>query len=189
MRCDIDAKELHDLLVELEHLRVRERQLLEANTRLREEGRARDIRANVLQFHRAMDLPVADEPQVPPGHRVRLRLRMIVEELFEVVGSSIAKKHNDQLIHIEMWLQNLIDNAELDVDLPSLIDGLCDLDYFVEGTRLEFGVDGGPVLAEVQRANLLKAGGPKRADGKQMKPEGWRPPDIARVLREQGWRP
>lgn len=29
----------------------------------------------------------------------------------------------------------------------------------------------------------------KRADGKILKPEGWQPPDIERVLIEQGWKP
>ena len=29
-----------------------------------------------------------------------------------------------------------------------------------------------------------KAGGPKRADGKQLKPEGWQPADLGRVLKQ-----
>jgi predicted HAD superfamily Cof-like phosphohydrolase len=32
---------------------------------------------------------------------------------------------------------------------------------------------------------MAKAGGPKRADGKQLKPEGWTPPDLAPILAEQ----
>lgn len=35
---------------------------------------------------------------------------------------------------------------------------------------------------------MAKLGGPRRADGKVMKPIGWRPPDIEGVLNRQGWR-
>jgi len=40
---------------------------------------------------------------------------------------------------------------------------------------------------EVHRANMDKAGGPKRADGKVLKPEGWKPPDIHGILEQWGW--
>lgn len=49
------------------------------------------------------------------------------------------------------------------------------------------GIDLGPVFEEVHRANMAKVGGPTRADGKILKPEGWTPPDVAGVLRRQGW--
>jgi predicted HAD superfamily Cof-like phosphohydrolase len=44
------------------------------------------------------------------------------------------------------------------------------------------GVDLQPFFEEVHRANMTKAGGPKREDGKQLKPVNWRPPDMAAVL-------
>ena len=74
------------------------------------------------------------------------------------------------------------------VDLPALVDGLADLDYVVEGTRIEFGVNGTPVADEVHAANMRKADGPVDEHGKKRKPPGWVGPDIERVLREQGWR-
>ena len=63
-----------------------------------------------------------------------------------------------------------------------------DLDYVVEGTRLEFEIDGGPIAVEVHRSNMAKVGGPVREDGKRLKPPGWTPPDIAGELRKQGWK-
>jgi predicted HAD superfamily Cof-like phosphohydrolase len=63
---------------------------------------------------------------------------------------------------------------------------MADLDYVVEGTRLEFGIDGEPIAAEVHRANMAKTEGPVAPDGKRLKPPGWTPPDIAGVLRKQG---
>lgn len=44
-----------------------------------------------------------------------------------------------------------------------------------------------PLWQDVHRANMAKTTGPVRADGKRLKPEGWQPPDIAGVLRVQGW--
>jgi predicted HAD superfamily Cof-like phosphohydrolase len=38
-------------------------------------------------------------------------------------------------------------------------------------------VDLAPHFEEVHRANMTKLAGPKREDGKQLKPEGWQPPD------------
>ena len=80
-----------------------------------------------------------------------------------------------------------IHNAEIKVRLPEFIDATHDLDYVVEGTRLECGVDGAPIAAEVHRANMAKAHGPMREDGKRLKPEGWTPPDIEGELVKQGW--
>lgn len=49
------------------------------------------------------------------------------------------------------------------------------------------GLDIKPLFEEVHRTNMLKVGGPTRADGKILKPEGWQPPRIRELLIEQGW--
>jgi predicted HAD superfamily Cof-like phosphohydrolase len=41
-----------------------------------------------------------------------------------------------------------------------------------------FGVDLRPFFREVHRTNMHKLTGPKREDGKQLKPPGWKPPRI-----------
>jgi predicted HAD superfamily Cof-like phosphohydrolase len=184
MMVEVDADELETMRSELKRLWAREDELLERNTQLVELARSHSIRARVAQFHHAMDLPVRGHPQVPPDDRVRLRLRVITEEVFEMLE---ACEIGFNLEVLKRSVSALIDNAPLRVNLVEFVDALCDLDYFVEGTRLEFGVDGAGVLEEVHRANMAKLGGPKRADGKQMKPPGWQPPDIERVLRDQGW--
>jgi predicted HAD superfamily Cof-like phosphohydrolase len=66
---------------------------------------------------------------------------------------------------------------------------MADLDYVVEGTRQELGIDGPAVHAIVHAANMAKQAGPVDASGKKRKPEGWKPPDIAGELRRQGWKP
>jgi predicted HAD superfamily Cof-like phosphohydrolase len=67
-------------------------------------------------------------------------------------------------------------------DLVGVLDGLCDLICVTYGTAGECGVDLEPFWDEVHRTNLLKANGPVREDGKQLKPPGWKGPDLASIL-------
>ena len=46
------------------------------------------------------------------------------------------------------------------------------------------GIDLRPFFREVHRTNMLKLTGPKREDGKQLKPPGWEPPRIQAMLEE-----
>lgn len=59
------------------------------------------------------------------------------------------------------------------------------------GTALVHGIDLDAVIAEIHRANMTKLGPDGRpllrADGKVLKGEHYRAPDVAGVLREQGW--
>lgn len=71
--------------------------------------------------------------------------------------------------------------------LPEAIDGLCDLIYVALGTAVTFGVDLEEHWQAVHDANMEKAGGPKREDGKQLKPLGWTPPDHVSLLVAKGW--
>lgn len=141
----------------------------------------------VSDFHHAMDIPVADKLGVPADERVRLRARLICEEFIETIESLFGKSRNPWIEEAENALATAIESAEVNVDLVELADGLCDLDYVVAGTRLEFGIPGEAVLAEVHKSNMAKKDGPVREDGKRMKPVGWVGPDIAGVLAKRGW--
>lgn len=143
----------------------------------------------VRAFHIQGDIPVLDKPQVPPDERVRLRAKVIMEEAFETV---MAMYGNSQTLgNIKEQVQDYLSQGPVQVDLPEVADGLTDLDYVVEGTRLEFGIDGDPLFETVHAANMRKfgPGSWKRDDGKQMKPPDWQPPDIAQALVNQGWDP
>ncbi len=139
----------------------------------------------LVAFHRAMDVPVREVPTIPPDGEVRLRLRLIAEEFVETLrGALYAPKDLDTL---QVELNELVSKAEIDVEMTDFVDGLGDMDYVIEGTRLAFGIDGEPIEAEIHRANMAKLGGPRRADGKRLKPIGWKPPNIEGVLNRQGW--
>lgn len=144
----------------------------------------------VSQFHEAMGCPPDPPiPCVPADDRVRLRLRLITEEYIELVRSLLERLplRDGYLEKAEGYIWDAIEFCPVGVDLPELADACADLDYVVEGTRLEFGIDGAPIADAVHAANMAKLGGGKRADGKVIKPPGWQAPDIACELVKQGW--
>jgi predicted HAD superfamily Cof-like phosphohydrolase len=116
----------------------------------------------VRQFHEAFGVPAYDTPRIPPDNRVNLRVDLIDEEWNET-GDAIESE-----------------------DLVEIADGLADLVVVIYGTALEYGIDLDAVLEEVHASNMAKLGADGkpilRADGKVLKPEGWKPPNIAAVL-------
>lgn len=118
---------------------------------------------DILDFHKACGIPFKDKIGIPTIERTDLRINLIREEVNET-----------------------IDGLETD-DMVEIADGIIDSIVVLIGTAIEYGIDLEPLWDEVQRANLSKSKGPKRADGKQLKPDGWEPPNIEARLREQGW--
>lgn len=112
---------------------------------------------DVEKFHKAFDIPVG---KIPAIRRPELRMELIREESKE--------------------LRKAIERG----DLVEAIDGMCDLIVVTLGTAVEFGIDLEPFWDEVCRSNMAKVGGEKRADGKQLKPAGWKPPDIKGILKK-----
>jgi len=155
--------------------------------------KGRTIRHQVTEFHRVFDQPILDTPQIPPEDRIRLRLRLISEEFFELLQATIDTSKVDPE-HSASAMRNammVINTAPIKVDLVELADALGDLDYVIEGTRLEFGIDGAPIASVIHESNMAKApdGVVRKTEaGKVIKPEGWKAPDIESELRKQGWK-
>lgn len=61
-------------------------------------------------------------------------------------------------------------------------DGGADLIWVVMGLMIAMGIDLRPVWEEVSRTNMAKLGGPRRADGKLLKPLNWKAPDVRGAL-------
>lgn len=115
------------------------------------------MQADVAQFHVACNIPVGSTPEI---RRPELRAELIREEAKETIIAIVGG------------------------DLIRSIDGLCDLLVVTFGTAVEFGINLDPFWDEVHKTNMAKAGGPVRADGKVLKPDGWQPPDLRRVYKE-----
>lgn len=105
-----------------------------------------------------------DRASAPEVRQEALRASLIAEEAIETIEALRSK------------------------DLVEVADGICDLIYVALGAADVCGIDIDPIFDEVHRTNMLKNGGGRRADGKVVKPEGWKRPDIARLLKEQGWK-
>lgn len=115
---------------------------------------------DVLQFHWACGLRAPDSvvPRFGDQEDLKLRTDLIDEEVQELKDALAAK------------------------DTLETIDALCDILYVTYGLAVSAGIDLEPFWDEVQKANMKKALGPKREDGKQLKPEGWRPPNHSHVF-------
>ncbi|HHC08530.1 MAG TPA: hypothetical protein ENK55_07415 [Actinobacteria bacterium] len=117
------------------------------------------------EFHRIVDGYVPDGPRIPDPATLALRRALVEEEAAEV------REAFDRLLA-----------APTDDHLVALARELADLLYVVYGTFVVAGIDADAVVEEVHAANLRKRSGPRRADGKQLKPDGWSPPDVRRVV-------
>ncbi|MGW0878489.1 pyrophosphohydrolase domain-containing protein [Streptomyces sp. NPDC002671] len=95
----------------------------------------------------------------------------------------------------ELLAEEAAEVAEVAVEGPldRLAHELADVVYVAYGTALVHGIDLDQVIGEIHRANMSKLGPDgqvaRRADGKVLKGEHYRAPDVSAVLRRQGWIP
>ncbi|GAB7060438.1 MazG nucleotide pyrophosphohydrolase domain-containing protein [Streptomyces mexicanus] len=122
----------------------------------------------VREFHHAFGLDVRTTPQQVSPRLAAHRGELLAEEAAEV--AEVATGPLDRLAH-----------------------ELADVVYVAYGTALVHGIDLDEVIAEIHRANMSKLGPDgqvaRRADGKVLKGAHYRAPDVAAVLRRQGWAP
>lgn len=130
------------------------------------------VQLDLVDFNNRVGAPVGDSPAI---RNAQLNADLILEEAIEAAQAITGRRV------AVVWDVGSIDKPA-EASLAQAIDGLCDLLAVVYGAAVTFGVDLAPFWDEVHRTNIAKAGGPKRADGKQLKPDGWRPPDIDGLL-------
>ncbi|MET8947260.1 MazG nucleotide pyrophosphohydrolase domain-containing protein [Streptomyces sp. NPDC004542] len=123
----------------------------------------------VHEFHRAFGLDARTVPTEVAPELAAHRGELLAEEAAEVAEVSVTGP------------------------LDRLAHELADVVYVAYGTALVHGIDLDQVIAEIHRANMSKLGPDgqtaRRADGKVLKGEHYRAPDVAAVLRRQGWAP
>ncbi|MFF9818080.1 MazG nucleotide pyrophosphohydrolase domain-containing protein [Streptomyces sp. NPDC014006] len=123
----------------------------------------------VRQFHLAFGLDARSRPTEVPLALAAHRGELLAEEAAEVAEVSVTGP------------------------LDKLAHELADVVYVAYGTALVHGIDLDQVIAEIHRSNMTKLGPvgqvSRRADGKVLKGESYEAPDVAGVLRRQGWEP
>lgn len=142
----------------------------------------------VAEFHHATGGP--GTLGTPEGRE--LRAKLIMEEAVETVAALGFHVTAEIVPPKAQWETNgewtyLGPSEHFVKDYPEFhlldyLDGLCDLTYVVMGGAVNAGVNIERHFEEVHQANMRKLNGPKRADGKQLKPEGWVGPDHQKVL-------
>jgi predicted HAD superfamily Cof-like phosphohydrolase len=115
-------------------------------------------------FHTKFEQRIGETPGFSDEDTMKLRIALVEEEFLEL------KEANEEN------------------DFPSFVDAIADSIYVLLGTAIATGVDIEPIWREVQKTNMAKAVGNNRNDGKLLKPEGWKPPDIRTLLKKQGWK-
>jgi predicted HAD superfamily Cof-like phosphohydrolase len=122
-----------------------------------------DTLALVKSWHQHFKMPVVDTPSLPKG-RAEMRLAIIEEEVRE--------------------LREAVEAG----NLVEVLDALCDIQYVVDGTFLEFGLHHlkEHAFSEVHSSNMSKLGDDGqpilREDGKVLKGPNFLPPDLAKIL-------
>lgn len=216
MKVEVDADELAGLRAEKARLERKVTELVdnaslvvEAARRDREEVRKLEMVANALGQHHArtwqddvreffliaeQEVPSPFVPADPTEASLRLGAKIAIEEVLETFEALFDDETNErgpdycgQLRLAKNALAIVWRYGTPRVNMPEAADGIVDSIYVLLGLAVRLGVDISPLWREVHRKNLLKQGGPKDEDGKKLKPEGWTPPDVAKLLREQGW--
>jgi predicted HAD superfamily Cof-like phosphohydrolase len=150
-------------------------------------GRMYEVDA-VEQFHFAAGQPVRDVPTVIPDDEVRLRARLILEEVQEALESMFDVPDGGSMQYAFKLIRMAMGHYGVRVDLPNLARELTDIGFVVTGTQVQMGLPKEECFDEVNRANADKfREGVVLKDGKVQKPEGWTPPDVGRILRAHGW--
>ena len=122
-----------------------------------------DMFNSVVEFQKAFGQLVSDKPEFPDSKTRILRMRLLSEEFVEY------------------------NTAEIGDNFIEVADALADLIYIACGTAASYGIPLNAIFEEVHRSNMAKLvdGKPlKREDGKIIKPEGWKPPDIEKIIEE-----
>lgn len=127
----------------------------------------------VEKFHKAFGMPVQKKKIVIP-QRNELRAKLIMEEAVETAEALTGWEIR--------WDWHGGSPTPGYGNREKVIDGMCDILVVTYGCAVEMGVDLRPYFDEVNKTNMAKVGGPVRADGKQLKPKGWKKPDIAKML-------
>jgi len=171
-------------------LEQRVQELLELNSRLHQERQDLDWTAMVRAFFHVARQHQPVSPERPTDAVLRLRLRLMIEELFEVLETCAASDRSVRvLLSLRSIMLDWLEREPLDFHMRRFTHEVLDLLYVGVGALVAVGVDPRPLMGLLQKANIEKKGGPIReSDGKQLKPEGWQPADIGAGLREQGWR-
>jgi predicted HAD superfamily Cof-like phosphohydrolase len=117
---------------------------------------------DVKKFQTAVGQHIGQAPVFPGAKERKLRKKLLREEVKEYFDGEKAE------------------------DIENVAKELADIIYIVCGTAASYGIPLDVVFDEVHKSNMAKLGPDgkpnRREDGKILKPDGWTPPDIKKIL-------
>jgi predicted HAD superfamily Cof-like phosphohydrolase len=156
------------------------------------------------EFHRRVAEKVSDAPTEPESWCAIMRARLLFEEaleLCEALGVAVEViTMSGARINLHDEHHRLTAATEDDgwtpgwtatmfrgngpVNFTKAVDAMRDLEYVIHGTDLVLGTADAAeeTFEEVHRSNMEKMGGSHNG-AKAIKPPGWQPPKLAKILR------
>lgn len=136
---------------------------------------SRDWQDDVRKFHKRCGQSIEITPTIPTLKELNLRIDLINEEINKELIPLLERYQDPQY-------RKIGNNTK---DIAEITDGILDSIYVLLGTLIVFGVEAQPIWDEIQKSNMKKRGGGYREDGKVLKPKGWTPPDIQKLIQIQ----
>lgn len=125
----------------------------------------------VTEFHHLIGQEVGDVAAPCVTRDSELRARLLDEEVGELrLALEGVSKDGSRLSQRQQ--------------VAAVADALADISYVIAGSAVAWGIPLGAVFDEVHRSNMTKTRGDASTGGKAIKGDGYRPPDIERVLGE-----
>jgi predicted HAD superfamily Cof-like phosphohydrolase len=98
-------------------------------------------------------------PQIPSLETRKLRVKLILEELLELVEASGLKIIDELGFDFDKKSLNkiqIIENTETKPDLTEIADAIADISYVNYGAANAYGIDIQPIEEEVHNSNMTK---------------------------------
>lgn len=151
--------------------------------------------SQVAQFHRAFGHPVNEHPSDVSIVELRLRIKLIIEELIELMDALNTEQPMmwENCRHHLRKAYSACDSLEpARIDPVEATDALADLTYVVTGMALVLGLPIVPAVDEVHRSNMSKLGQDGQpilaSDGKIKKGPNYSPPNLKQFFRGENER-
>lgn len=146
--------------------------------------------SQVAQFHRAFGHAVNERPSDISIHDLRLRIKLVLEEMCELMDALNSEKPM-MWENVRHHLKQAYDHCDAlepaRIDPVETTDALADLTYVITGMALVLGLPIVPALDEVHRSNMSKLGEDGQpilsADGKIKKGPNYSPPNLKQFFR------
>lgn len=149
------------------------------------------MQKDIETFMLACDQEVKKYPELTTDEVRKLRIRLMTSEVLGYNGSTDIPLVDALFYGLVEDKSNELVASMLTDDLVGIADGIADVLYVVIGTASAYGIDIQTVFDEVHRSNMSKTvwdeetksySTIKDEGGKVLKPEGYRPPNVAKVL-------